>query len=140
MRASGDLDGQLRLLRPGTSPTEFVAWQLVLGAMATLGMITLALAAGQQAVTAITLGLVAGGVGFVWPRVRLVSDGRARRQRIQVELPQIVRLLAVSRSAGFSLDAAVERVARASVGPLGRGLHQARVQVGGGLHLMGRAG
>jgi tight adherence protein C len=140
LRASGllgsALDDQLRLLRPGTSPTEFVARQLLLAAGAGLAMITLALGAGQSAATAIVLGLVAACLGFLWPRTRLVSEGRARRQRIQVELPQIVRLLAVSRSAGLGLDAAVERVARASVGPLGRGLHQARVQVGGGLDLM----
>ena len=131
-----DLDGQLRLLRPGTSPTEFVARQLLLGAGTTLGLGTLALVAGQSAATAVALGLVGGGLGFVWPRMRLVGEARARRQRIQVELPQVVRLLAVSRSAGLGLDAAVERVAGASVGPLGRGLQQARAQVGGGLHLL----
>jgi tight adherence protein C len=140
LRASGllgsELDEQLRLLRPGTSPTEFVARQLLLSIGAGLGAITLALVAGQSAVTAITLGLVAGCLGFVWPRTWLVSSARARRQRIQIELPQIVRLLAVSRSAGLGLDAAVERVARASAGPLGRGLHRARVQVSGGLHLV----
>jgi tight adherence protein C len=131
-----DLDGQLRLLRPGTTPSEFVERQLLLGAGAALGVATLAVSAGQSAGTVVALGLVAGGVGFVWPRTRLVGDERARRQRIQVELPQIVRLLAVGRSAGLGLDAAVERVASASVGPLGRGLHQARAQVAGGLHLM----
>jgi tight adherence protein C len=140
LRAGGllgsDLDGQLRLLRPGTTPTEFVARQLLLGAGAAVAMVTLALVAGQSAATAITLGLVAGGLGFLWPRARLVREGHQRRQRIEVELPQIVRLLAVGRSAGLGLDAVVERVASASVGPLGRGLRQARAQVGGGLHLI----
>jgi tight adherence protein C len=140
LRAGGllgsDLDSQLRLLQPGTSPNEFVARQLLFGVAGALGAATLTLAAGQPAGTAITLGLAAGGFGFVWPRTRLAGEGRARRQRIQVELPQIVRLLAVSRSAGLGLDAAVERVAGASVGPLGRGLHQARAQVSGGLGLM----
>jgi hypothetical protein len=36
----------------------------------------------------------------MWPRTRLVSDGRKRRQRLQVELPQIVRLQAIEQNAG----------------------------------------
>ena len=82
LRAAGllgsDLDSQLRLLRPGTSPTEFVERQLLLGVGAALGLATLALIASQSAVTAIALGLLAGGLGFAWPSLYVTEHGHAR--------------------------------------------------------------
>jgi tight adherence protein C len=132
----GNLEVQLRLLRPGTSVADFVAQQLLLATGAGFGLVTLLLASGQPVSTAVAIGLASSAIAFVLPRAKLASDDRQRRQRIQIELPQIVRLLAISRSAGLGLDASVERVARSSVGPLGHGLQQARAQVGAGLQLM----
>jgi tight adherence protein C len=132
----GELEDQLRTVWPETRPVEFVARQLLAGGAAALGVITALVAAGAPASTAIVIGLAGFSLGFLAPRALLAAEGRARRRRIETELPQVVWLLVGARSAGLALDACVERVARASVGPLGRGLREARAQVGGGRHLV----
>ncbi len=131
-----ELEEQLRLLRPGTTAVAFVAQQLLLGAATTLVAVTSLLVVGLAAPQALLVAAVLGLLGFLWPQARLRAEGAARRRRIGSELPQVAWLLAVARSAGLGLDAAVDSVARSSVGPLGQGLLRAQAQVGGGLSLV----
>lgn len=60
----------------------------------------------------------AGALGYVLPNILLYNAGTKREQLIQNSLPDALDLLTVSVEAGLGFDAAVERVAKNTEGPL----------------------
>jgi tight adherence protein C len=66
----------------------------------------------------LALAVVVGGIAFVAPDVVLKHRATARRERILVELPNALDLLAVIVEAGLGLDAALARYADTAEGPL----------------------
>jgi tight adherence protein C len=56
------------------------------------------------------LALVAGGIGLLSPYLQLMSVAQARLRRIQLGLPHVVDLLALSLGAGLDFPAAVRQV------------------------------
>jgi tight adherence protein C len=64
------------------------------------------------------LALAFGSVGFILPDRLLVQRGKSRRERIQVDLPDALDLLAVSVEAGLGLDGAINQLVEHMEGPL----------------------
>ena len=100
------------------SPTTFLAGKalcavagLVFGAMATA-----AGGSGMSKGLLLTIGL--GAMGFFVPDVLVTFRARARRDRIQAELPDALDLLAVSVEAGLGFDGAITKLTEHMDGPL----------------------
>lgn len=67
----------------------------------------------------VVLGTAAlGGFGYVLPNILLFNAGQKRETQIRNGLPDAIDLLTVSVEAGLGFDAAVDRVARNTQGPL----------------------
>jgi tight adherence protein C len=100
------------------SPTAFLAGKAVLAAGGLLGGAFVAgFAAGNTAkAVLITLGL--GIMGFFVPDSVITFKARARRERIQSELPDALDLLAVSVEAGLGFDGAITKLTEHMSGPL----------------------
>jgi tight adherence protein C len=60
----------------------------------------------------------AGALGYVLPNLLLYNAGQKREKMMRNALPDAIDLLTVSVEAGLGFDAAVERVARNTTGPL----------------------
>ncbi len=119
--ASADSIGA-KLLAAGlgrtVSPTVFLA---VKGAAAIGGSVfALLVAAAGEGATPKAIVAVAGFAltGFFLPDAVLRFKARARRERIQAELPDALDLLAVSVEAGLSFDAAIAKLTEHMDGPL----------------------
>ena len=126
-----DLEGRLRLVRPGTDPRWFVAQQLLLGGAAGIIVLMLALATGAGATLTLTLATAVAAAAFVAPQLLLRAECSRRRERIVAELPAVCRLLSMALDAGMSLDRSLLVVASRSAGPLGRGVQAACEEVVG---------
>ena len=114
------LDRQLRVLHPGTSRQAFVARQLLWGALALALFLAAFASRDRLGVPTLLVSLLAGGVGFLVPWLRLRRQARARRRRLLAELPHVARLLAMGMSASLPLDVALAHVGTRSRGPLGQ--------------------
>jgi tight adherence protein C len=61
---------------------------------------------------------IAGAIGFVLPNVLLFNAGQKREEQMQRALPDALDLMTISVEAGLGFDAALQRVARETTGPL----------------------
>jgi tight adherence protein C len=62
--------------------------------------------------------IAAGAFGYVLPNILLYNTGQKREKLVQNGLPDALDLLTVSVEAGLGFDAAIERVAKNTEGPL----------------------
>ncbi len=86
------------------------------GGLAVAGVVALLL---EPATPVLVLLLLAGVVaGFFGPAMYLYQLGYERAERIRRELPDAIDLLTISVEAGLGFDAAVQQVARNTIGPL----------------------
>jgi tight adherence protein C len=112
----------LKLLGAGLgrtlSPTAFLAAKAVLACAGVLvGAFVGGLAAGgSPKAIVMTLGLSV--MGFFAPDTVVTFKARARRERIQAELPDALDLLAVSVEAGLGFDGAITKLTEHMGGPL----------------------
>ena len=114
------LDRQLRVLQPGTSRQAFVARQLLWGGLGLAAFLAVFASRDRLGLPTLLVSLLAGGVAFLVPWLRLRRQVRARRRRLLAELPQVARLLAMGVSASLPLDVALAHVGTSSRGALGR--------------------
>lgn len=128
----GTIERDLRRLRPGVEPIQFLAEQLLWAGLAATAMLAVLLASGALGPAGLLLAGMLALLGFLWPPLRLRAEAHDRRRRILAELPQVVRLLAVAVSAGLVPDAALERVARRSAGVFGTELRRVHQEVAAG--------
>lgn len=75
-----------------------------------------------------------GGFGFMLPNILLNNAGQKREQLMQNALPDALDLLTISVEAGLGFDAAVDRVAKNTTGPLAQELSRLlqEIQIGVG--------
>ncbi len=126
----------IKLLAAGlgrtVSPTAFLAAK---GAAAIGGsLFALLVAAAGEGATPKAIVVVVGFAltGFFLPDAVLRLKARARRERIQAELPDALDLLAVSVEAGLSFDAAIAKLTEHMDGPLAEefGLALSEMRIG----------
>jgi len=96
-------------------PEAFLAVKAVFLLGGLLLAVTITPAAGP---VGILLGLTIGAIGYAAPDIVLRSRIRRRQERIVVDLPDALDLLAVIVEAGLGLDAALIRYAERTEGPL----------------------
>jgi tight adherence protein C len=95
---------------------EFLALKAALTLVGlALGVAAAAAGGGKSA---LLLGFLAGGAGYVGPDVVARVRASRRREQMGKSLPRTLDLLAVSVEAGLGLDAAVQKVATKAEGPL----------------------
>jgi tight adherence protein C len=109
-----ELDGRLRVLRPGVEVVQFLGEKVAAGLIVavTFPLMNL-LHIEPLGAWPVWLWLVGFGIGFVLPDWDL--DRRARLRR-GLELPTILDMLTLATSAGMALEQALEEVARHSEG------------------------
>jgi Flp pilus assembly protein TadB len=131
------LEVRLRRLGPAAGvmidPTVFRLRQL--GRSAAAGTLVLAgsVALGVPPVAAVGLTLGAPLLVFLIVEQRLIAAGERRRQQLRDELPVVAEQIGMLLAAGYSLGAALARVARRSSGACGEGLQEVGNRVRQGL-------
>lgn len=107
-----DLADRLRRIHSPTDPTEFRVRQLGWAA-AGLGAGTLLVAAGRPPLAAAVLFVLGGAaLGFLIVEQQLARQSEAWQRRIFLELPVVSEQLGMLLGAGFSLGAALNRIAQ----------------------------
>jgi tight adherence protein C len=104
-------------LSRSVSPTSFLALKSVLG-LGGLGFGALVGMGFGGAFGGILFGGIAGFAGFWLPDFTVSSRARKRRERVRVELPDALDLLAVSVEAGLGFDGAIGKLTEHMRGPL----------------------
>lgn len=102
---------------PGAWTPERVLAYKGLGLVAA-GAVFALVALGDGPVTALVLGPAGAAAGFFLPDLLLYNAALRRRDAILRALPNVLDLLCVSVEAGLGFDAALQRVAQGTDGPL----------------------
>lgn len=128
-----DLAARLRLVHDPRTPTEFRIRQLGVALVAALAGSATALVTSPPVPVAVLVALGGPALAFL-----LVEDQLSRRcadwrQRLEQELPVVSEQLGMLLGAGYSLGAALDRLARRGDGAVARDLRRARARVGHGL-------
>lgn len=119
---------------PGWDVNRIIGLKVL--AMAVVGGLGLVYLVGQGTafpkLVLITAG--AGAFGFVLPNILLNNADQKREQLMQNALPDALDLLTISVEAGLGFDAAVDRVAKNTTGPLAQELSRLlqEIQIGVG--------
>lgn len=119
---------------PGWDVNRIIGLKVL--AMAILGGLGFVYLIGQgmsfATLVLITAGL--GGFGFLLPNILLNNAGQKREQLMLNALPDALDLLTISVEAGLGFDAAVDRVAKNTKGPLAQELSRLlqEIQIGVG--------
>ena len=117
-----DLDRQLAMVGAATDSTGFRVRQLAWCMTAAGAGACLAAAASFSPALALLFVLGSPALAFLLVEDRLVRRCRDRRQRLQAELPVVAEQLGMLLSAGYSLGAALQRLAARSRGVSGSDL------------------
>jgi tight adherence protein C len=111
-----------RLLAAGLggrlSAAGYVTLELVASALLGAGGLLAGLHGGRPVAVAVVLAAALAGAGLALPHALVNARRRRRVERIRIELPDALDLLAVSVSAGLGLDAAISKLAESMRGPL----------------------
>lgn len=99
------------------SPQTFLALKAGLSATC-LGVAFIMIVLGSSVTVTLLFGVAAAAGFFIAPDFVLTMRQRARKQEIQVQLPDILDLLCVSVEAGLGFDAALGKVVEKMEGPL----------------------
>jgi tight adherence protein C len=112
-----ELDGRLRVLRPGVEVVQFLGEKVAAGLIVavTFPLMNL-LHIEPLGAWPVWLWLLGFGVGFVLPDWDLDRRAGLRRGLVLMELPTILDMLTLATSAGMALEQALEEVARHSEG------------------------
>jgi tight adherence protein C len=123
LRSSSAQDTEIRklLLAAGTwnaTPASVMGYRLF--SAVALGATLLWLGSGRLPGIAVVGGSVyMAVVGWRLPLILLKSRARARLERIELELPELIDLLVVTLEAGLAFNAALQRAGERMRGPLG---------------------
>jgi Flp pilus assembly protein TadB len=128
-----DLAARLRLVHDPRTPTEFRVRQLGIVAVAATAGAGLALATSPPVPVAGLVVLGAPALAFLVVEDQLSRRGAEWRRRLEQELPVLAEQLGMLLGAGYSLGAAVDRLARRGDGAVAHDLRRARARVGHGL-------
>ena len=112
-----ELDGRLRVLRPGVEVVQFLGEKVAAGLIVAVTFPLMNLLHIQPlGAWPVWLWLAGFGLGFVLPDWDLARRARLRRGLVLMELPTILDMLTLATSAGMALEQALEEVARHSEG------------------------
>ena len=112
-----ELDGRLRVLRPGVEVVQFLGEKVAAGLIVAVTFPVMNLLHIEPlGAWPVWLWLVGFGIGFVLPDWDLARRARLRRGLVLMELPTILDMLTLATSAGMALEQALEEVARHSEG------------------------
>jgi tight adherence protein C len=117
--ATGDLDRlnrvQESLLQAGIrhpqAPTMFFGCRVLAALLLPIPSLLSAIVRGQVNPTALLLAFILAGVGFFLPSIWLNFRVKARQNRIDKALPDILDLLVICIESGLALQAALNKVA-----------------------------
>lgn len=114
------------------TPTQFRVRQLGLAAMALVGGAALSGIVGAPAVFVLLLVIGSPLLVILAVEQRLISADDKRRQRLLLELPVVAEQLGMLLSAGYSLGAALGRIAERGQGITGGDLRRVITRIGHG--------
>lgn len=116
----------------GWDPSRLAAIRLLGRVLAPLAVFVLFASLGTSPLRAIAMAMLAGLLFHLGPDVLLDGMIKRRQELVQTALPDTIDLLTITVEAGLGFDAALERVARTTDGPLGEELYQTvqEVQLG----------
>jgi hypothetical protein len=135
-RAFGVAEPLARRLERVHSPLDVTAFRVRQLGWALVGLVGgAAVAAGAGLPGLLATGFVAGGpvLAFLLVEHRLATDSAAWQRRIFLELPVVAEQLGMLLGAGYSLGAAVNRLAARGAGACGRDLERVAGRVRQGL-------
>jgi tight adherence protein C len=119
---------------PGWDVNRIIGLKVL--AMAVLGGLGFVYLIGQGTsfATLVLITAAVGGFGFLLPNILLNNAGQKREQLMLYALPDALDLLMISVEAGLGFDAAVDRVAKNTKGPLAQELSRLlqEIQIGVG--------
>jgi tight adherence protein C len=98
------------------SPTTFLALKAILPIG--FGLLGLAVASSLSPIMAILIVIGLGALGFIGPDYVINSKIKSRQEKIRMQLPDALDLLAVSVEAGLGFDGAVAKLTESLTGPL----------------------
>jgi tight adherence protein C len=105
-----------------TRPATFLGYRVVVAVLLPLMWLLLALNAGSLGLRAGVAIVMMGGLAWTLPTFVLERRGTTRRQRVDLEMPELVDLLVTTVEAGVGFAASLQLVARRVEGPLGEEL------------------
>lgn len=108
----------------GWDAERFLAWKLLSAVGVTLVGLGVFAVVGLPPVRGIVLVAIMAALGFYIPEWILRSHSSTRQDTIRRELPDALDLLSITVEAGLGFDAALQRVANNSKGPLGAEFHR----------------
>ena len=116
----------------GWDPSRLAAIRLLGRVIAPVVVFVLFAGMGTAPLRAIAMAVLAGAMFHLGPDVLLDGMIKRRQELVQTALPDTIDLLTITVEAGLGFDAALERVARTTDGPLGEELYRAvrEVQLG----------
>ena len=122
-----DLERSLELVRPGVTPAHHFGEKVLLALLAS-GFVPATEAVGIHPFgsSPIWLWAALGLVGFAVPDWYLTQKREQRRNRILMELPAMLSMLAIALAAGRSIEEAVAGVSEASEGEFAKELQRVR--------------
>ena len=101
---------------PPRSVEKVLAVKLLIGAVATLGLLT-ALRSSQPLAWG-AFAVLVGGVAYLAPDLSLNSRARARQEQITLDLPDVLDQMMISVEAGLGFEAALGRAGKTGSGPI----------------------
>ncbi|HSL57488.1 MAG TPA: type II secretion system F family protein [Acidimicrobiales bacterium] len=133
MGVDEDLATRLRRIHADVSPTEFRLRQLGTAVVAITVGTAVALALTPPAPVAALLVIGPPALAFLLPEDQLARRSAEWRHRVERELPVVSEQLGMLLAAGYSLGAAIDRLARRGDGACARDLRRVRARIGHGL-------
>jgi tight adherence protein C len=105
-----------------TRPATFFGYRITSAVLLPLIWLLLALNAGSLGLRSLVAIMVMGGLAWTLPTFVLERRATTRRQRVDLEMPELVDLLVTTVEAGVGFAASLQLVARRIEGPLGEEL------------------
>lgn len=124
---------RLRRVHSPLSPTEFRVRQLAWSGIGLIGGTLLATVLGFAGPLAVLFVLGGPLLGFLTAEQRLASESDRWKRRLFLELPVVAEQLGMLLGAGYSLSAALSRLAQRGRGVCGRDLGRVCERIGHGL-------
>ena len=103
----------------GLAPRKFLGYRVLVALALPLICMWLATSAGYGPVPTMGVALLAGLVGWTAPMTFVTRRARARSERIDYELPNLIDLLVVTVEAGLGFTGSLQLAAERFTGPLG---------------------
>jgi len=124
---------RLQRVHAGTDPTGFRVRQLGWSGAGAVGALLLGAAAGLPALAGLGAAVAGAALGFLVVEQQLAARSAAWQRSTFLELPVVAEQLGMLLSAGYSLGAALGRIAARGTGCVGRDLRRVVARVRQGL-------